>query len=1614
MADTTEKQCTLYDELVPRLTIGLCVNDMANTYQELIWQGVASAAQDYGLNLVVFLGGGIAEGVRGPANVIYDLAKSEHIQGVIVATGAIFSSVPLAQAFCEQFAPMPVVSVATPLAGIPSLISENYQGLYAIMRHLIQDHGYRKFACLRRPEGKNDTDVRYQAYFDALANFDLDFNPDHVVSIPFSANNAQSIYEGVQVLLDERRLRPGVDIDALIILDDAAAFYTLEALQARGIRVPNDMALAGSGGRLGHIATLPVTSACQPVEKLGRKAVEMLLAQMRGEPLDALATMPMQLQIRRSCGCLSPEVLNAAAGNSAAQGSQKNRLPQAHPPGAPWDLAPEARAAFAASLQKTVAGWIGPDYASRVTELLESFWAALQMNQPAQFLGTLEETLRLTGNTSEGAQNWHTLLSTMRRELRPYFAGSQLALAETLWQQARIVIGEWVLRLEARRDLVRQRQAALLSTVGTNLISTLDIPGMLNALAHGLALLNIPGGYLALYAEPDHPENGGQLVMAYDRERLPLPEGGVPFPLHSILPEGMWPQDRGYHFLIYPLFFQQEQIGMVVFEAGPSGAAVYETLRAELNNALHGALVMQARRNAETALEQRASELTMANAAAKIARKEAEHEKDRAEAALQTANIARHTAEQIQQELQASNTALEAQMWQTQGLALLNERMRGEQNLGALTDNVLAKLCEYLGLLTGVLYIYDGAVLRLIGGYTYSRRALPAELPADEGLFGQVLASQTPRKLTGLSTRSLATSSGLLRILPQCVLVLPLLYANNVVGVMELGALEDFSAAQIDFLNAALESISIALNTARTRAQIDRLLAQTQQQAAELQSQQEELRSANDELAAQTESLRASEARLRDQQMVLEAANSELEEKTSELQEKQTLLDQQNQELRAAQIELQRKAEELSLASKYKSEFLSNMSHELRTPLNSLLILAQMLSKNEEGNLTTDQVESAAVIHRSGQDLLGLINEILDLSKVEAGKMELHLEHVPLRDIARSMEVQFGHVAEQKGLRFNIVADVDLQETIEVDQKRVAQILKNLLANAFKFTEKGGVTLEITRVVSASGPACDLPDAPTPEPAIAFRVTDTGIGMTPEQCTRVFQAFQQADGSTSRKYGGTGLGLTISRELAARMGGEITLESVHGKGSTFALTLPPRRKPADEAQPATESRTRKAPPQSVATPESVALPILQPPTAITPAALGTPPIPDDREDLRPGDHILLIIEDDPKFAKIVYDYAHKKHFRCLAAGDGKNGLALAEFHLPDAIILDLDLPLLSGWEVLGILKDNPATRHIPIHIMSGIDENFDVYRRGALGFTAKPISQEDLEDAFMSLKHFSAQEVKSLLIVEDDISLRRSVTKLLSGNDVQIDGVGAGQLALERLRAHSYDCMILDLTLPDMSGFDLLNRMREEAQSALCPVIIYTGHALTEEENLELLKYTDAQSRPPRVIVKGIKSPERLLDETALFLHRVVAQMPEDKQQTIKRLHSREAIFADKRILLVDDDARSSFAMSKLLGEKGLKVTLARSGQKALGMLEKNEFHLILIDIMMPVMDGYETIQRIRQQPRFRDLPILALTAKAMKGDREKCIAAGASDYLAKPVDMDRLFSMLRVWLYRA
>ncbi|MGC1375588.1 MAG: response regulator [Anaerolineales bacterium] len=986
--------------------------------------------------------------------------------------------------------------------------------------------------------------------------------------------------------------------------------------------------------------------------------------------------------------------------------------------------------------------------------------------------------------------------------------------------------------------------------------------------------------------------------------------------------------------------------------------------------------------------------------------------------ARDAADIAKEYAERARRAVEEANHSLAAQMWQTTGQSLLNEKMRGEQDIPILANNVIEQLCRYLDAQVGTLYVLEGSLLKLAGSYAYTRRSnLPDQFQIGEGLVGQVAREKKACVVHLPADYIIITSPSLGELLPRTVLALPFVYDEQVIGVIEIGALTEFSSAQMEFLNSALESIAITFSTAQARKQVNELLRQTRQQAEELQAQEEELRATNEELETQTESLRASETRLKSNQTALEAANTDLEEKTQTLQEQQTALDHQNRDLREAQQELERKAIELAATSKYKSEFLANMSHELRTPLNSLLILSGMLAKNEEGNLTPNQQESAQIIYASGADLLQLINDILDLSKVEAGHMTFNFAPMSFASLAQIMHVQFEHVAGQKGLGFEVNLAAGLPESITTDQQRVEQVLKNLLSNAFKFTEQGAVQFNIE-------PAGEM---------VAIRVRDSGIGMTPEQQQRVFEAFQQADGSINRKYGGTGLGLTISRELAAKLGGRIELESEPDKGSLFTLYLPlyhPEGAAESTPAPAPASMTARQVlpyPHRGAAGRDVGVSAHIVPTSfretnaeersVLPVEISTgavvtskpmPPVEDERDQIQKGDKVLLVIEDDSRFAKVLFGYAHSKDFKCVLAGDGESGLKLAAVYHPDAILLDLNLPGMNGWEVLDALKGNADLRHIPVHILSAGDQTMDAYKRGALGFLSKPVNQEQLDGVFATIGEFLSRDIKTLLIVEDDNVLRLSVRRLLDGSDVKISEAERGDAALTLLREARFDCMILDLTLPDMTGFELLNKINQDETFSKCPVIVYTGQALTEAENAELLKYASS------VIIKGVKSPERLLDEAALFLHRVVADMPAEKQHAIRLLHDHDAVFSGKHVLVVDDNMRNAFALSRLLNDKKLRVSIARSGEKALEMLETvADIDLVLMDIMMPGMDGYETMERVRAQSRFKNLPILALTAKAMKGDLEKCIAAGANDYLSKPVDVDRLFSMLRVWLYR-
>jgi len=666
------------------------------------------------------------------------------------------------------------------------------------------------------------------------------------------------------------------------------------------------------------------------------------------------------------------------------------------------------------------------------------------------------------------------------------------------------------------------------------------------------------------------------------------------------------------------------------------------------------------------------------------------------------------------------------------------------------------------------------------------------------------------------------------------------------------------------------------------------------------------------------------------------------------------------------------------------------------------LILARNLSENKSNNLTPDQIESAEIIHRSGNDLLELINDILDLSKIEAGKMPVNITNVSVSEIADNIQYTFKHMISEKGLQLIVKIDPDIPKSIRTDKQRIEQITKNIIANAVKFTQRGGITIEFhkpTPVINLSKSGLNH------DKTIGISIADTGIGIPKDKQLAIFEAFQQADGSTSRKFGGTGLGLSISRELTKLLGGEMQLVSELNQGSTFTIYLPFDFEPK-EAKNETESKL-----SFIEQPVTIVDPFLKPQPIFDERIHATLPpsyVDDDRNSIQPDDRLILVIEDDMSFAKILLNQCHDKSFRCIAAQTGEDGLKLAEKYHPDAIILDIKLPGISGWAVLDTLKQNPNTMHIPIHMMSVEEAGIDAMHRGAVGFLTKPVKREDLESAFGNLENIIKKDIKDLLVVEDNQNLRKAIVQLISNNDVEITEASTGKEAIEALSNRQFDCMVLDLGLPDMTGYELLNQLHVDKAFKTPPVIIYTGKELTEDQERELNKYAES------IIIKGAKSEERLLDETALFLHRVVRNMPHRMQQIIVNLHDKDRMFKDKKILLVDDDMRNVFAISKILTEKGIKVTKAEDGIKALKILEQDtDFDLILMDIMMPGLDGYETIQRIRQQNHLEKIPILALTAKAMKDDRDKCLAAGANDYLPKPVDIDRLFSMMRVWLYK-
>ncbi|HMI49087.1 MAG TPA: response regulator, partial [Gemmatimonadaceae bacterium] len=978
------------------------------------------------------------------------------------------------------------------------------------------------------------------------------------------------------------------------------------------------------------------------------------------------------------------------------------------------------------------------------------------------------------------------------------------------------------------------------------------------------------------------------------------------------------------------------------------------------------------------------------------------------------------------------------QDWLKTNLAKFSRMMQGQKDLEALSKLIMSELTPLVSAHHGAFYIMDDddhkPVLKLISSYAYKERKNVANrFSLGEGLVGQAALEKKPILLTNVPEDYIRISSGLGEAPPRNVIVLPVLFEGDVKAVIELASFLPFSQIHQLFLDQFAESVGVVINmiaanmrTAELLEQSQSLTLELQSQSEELRNQQEELKKSNAELEAQATTLRTSEELLKDQQEELQQVNEELEEKASLLAEQNRKVESKNEEVESARLALEEKADQLALSSKYKSEFLANMSHELRTPLNSLLILARLLSENKDGNLSPKQVEFAQTILTSGSDLLNLINDVLDLSKVEAGKMDVNATEVRLVDVKDFVERSFGQVADQKGLGFHVEVNGDVPPAIYTDGGRLQQVLKNLLSNAFKFTEHGDVTLTVRR--AEKGRRFLNPTLEAAPEVVAFSVTDTGVGIPREKQKLIFEAFQQADGTTSRKYGGTGLGLSISREIARLLGGEIKVESSENQGSTFTLFLParyiprqdgpdrepirmsnypslarntvtaPRRTTPARAQPASRDQRRKQTGDALQyRPERRAVPQTS--------------IADDREHIEEGDRTVLVIENDQSFAKVLLDMARDKGYKGVVELDGEAGLNAAREIRPDAITLDIDMPGMDGLEVLDRLKRDPDTRHVPVHIISGMEQKRAGLNAGAIAFLAKPVSKEALDTAFARIASFIDTVPKNLLVVEDNEAQRQSIVELIAHDDVDITGVASAEEAISKLHEKHFDCMVLDLGLQtggEMSGFDLLEKVKSDPDNHDLPIIIYTGKDLSQEDETKIKKYAET------IIVKDVKSPERLLDETALFLHRIEAKLPEQKRKMLEHLHDADSVVAGKNILVVDDDVRNIFSLTSMLEDHGMVVRFAENGKQAIEQLKKDpNVDAVLMDVMMPEMDGYETTRAIRAMDQFKSLPIIALTAKAMKGDREKCIAAGASDYITKPVDTEQLLSLLRVWLYR-
>lgn len=929
--------------------------------------------------------------------------------------------------------------------------------------------------------------------------------------------------------------------------------------------------------------------------------------------------------------------------------------------------------------------------------------------------------------------------------------------------------------------------------------------------------------------------------------------------------------------------------------------------------------------------------------------------------------------------LETSFNLLGEKEWHQTGVAGLNNKMVGEKSVEMLSAHIIEFLAEYTHSQVGALYVNESnKKLWLAGSYAFLPSEEREEINYGHGLVGQCAASAKTILVTDVAPENITISYASGEIKPTSIIAVPINYEGRIKGVIELAGLTPYTPNDVAYLEQVSHNIGLAIITAENRRRLQELLEETQAQSEELQAQHSELENINTELEAQAQKLQASEEELRVQQEELQQANQELEERSRMLEDRNQVIVERN-------LEIQKKAEELEVSTKYKSEFLANMSHELRTPLNSILLLSRLMAENNEGNLLDDQVESARVIQSSGKGLLNLIDEILDLSKIEAGKMDLEFANVPVHEICTDMESLFAPIAREKNLSFNINILEDAPALIETDKMRLEQILKNLLSNALKFTAKGSVTLQVGLLADQSG-------------YVRFSVRDTGIGIPKEKQAVIFEAFQQADGSTRRKYGGTGLGLSISRELTKLLHGELKLDSEPEHGSEFMVIIPIHPQNV-------EKEVLPEPTQEQA--EEVWQEAQQPVDKYANFIASAIPdeIPDDRNDITANDKIILIVEDDTNYARILLDFTRKRGYKGIVAVRGDQGLEWALKYKPIAILLDIVLPVQSGWQVMDVLKSNPATRHIPVHIVSSMDAKRESLQKGAVDFINKPLALEQMPRIFQQLEEALSKGPKKVLIVEENPKHAQALAYFLENFSVSTEITGNISSSITALQKQDVNCVILDMGVPDQHAYETLETVKNNPGLENLPIIIFTGKNLSRAEENRIRQYADS------IVIKTAHSYQRMLDEVALFLHLVEekgGQKPGRKQ-----LGSLKEVLNGKTVLIADDDVRNIFSLTKTLEQHKMKIVSALDGKEAMQQLENNgEIDIVLMDMMMPEMDGYETIRQIRQVPRYRHLPILAVTAKTMIGDREKCIRAGASDYISKPVDIDQLVSLLRVWLY--